>query len=159
MVLYQTGDEPRPITSINSNISGIRTYVGADGKLHFTDAGGADTALPFSGFDISKNIVKIGTTNADNQNPVNTFNISNRPNFRKYTSNNFFLKANRIRSTGYSSGITTSGSASANAYPTLSYNASTGILTVNGLYAYGYNSSSQADTRVYGYFDVMLIDL
>lgn len=33
---------------INSNISGICTYVGADGKIHFVDAGGADTALNFN---------------------------------------------------------------------------------------------------------------
>lgn len=34
--------------AINSNMGGIRTYVGSDGKLHFVDAGGADTALNFS---------------------------------------------------------------------------------------------------------------
>ena len=30
------------------SLNKIRTYVGSDGKLHFTDASGADTVLPFS---------------------------------------------------------------------------------------------------------------
>ena len=33
---------------INSNASKIKTYVGTDGKLHFVDSAGADTALNFS---------------------------------------------------------------------------------------------------------------
>ena len=33
---------------INSNAAKIKTYVGSDGKLHFIDSAGADTALNFS---------------------------------------------------------------------------------------------------------------
>ena len=33
---------------INSNASKIKTYVGSDGKIHFVDSVGADTALNFS---------------------------------------------------------------------------------------------------------------
>lgn len=29
-------------------MSGIKTYVGSDGKLHFVDASGADSVLPFN---------------------------------------------------------------------------------------------------------------
>lgn len=46
------GQELRSINSdvneINSNLSVISIYVGSDGKLHFVDAGGADTTLNFS---------------------------------------------------------------------------------------------------------------
>lgn len=77
MVLYQTGDEPRPITSINSNISGIRTYVGADGKLHFVDAGGADTALNFSSRMANRSLGIIWEQAANGDKNVNqTINVA-----------------------------------------------------------------------------------
>ena len=37
---------------INSNAAKIKTYVGSDGKLHFVDSAGADTALNFSSNNI-----------------------------------------------------------------------------------------------------------
>lgn len=36
------------ITELNQKINKVKTYVGSDGKLHFTDASGADSVLPFS---------------------------------------------------------------------------------------------------------------
>ena len=33
---------------LNSEIKTVNVYVGSDGKLHFTNSGGADTVLPFS---------------------------------------------------------------------------------------------------------------
>ena len=33
---------------LNSNASKIKTYVGTDGKIHFVNSAGADTALNFS---------------------------------------------------------------------------------------------------------------
>ena len=33
---------------LNSNVTNVKTYVGADGKLHFVNSAGADTALNFS---------------------------------------------------------------------------------------------------------------
>ena len=33
---------------INSKVSTVKTYVGTDGKIHFVDSAGADTALNFS---------------------------------------------------------------------------------------------------------------
>ena len=36
------------VKQIRSDISKVRTYVGSDGKLHFVNSAGADSALPFS---------------------------------------------------------------------------------------------------------------
>lgn len=36
------------LKQVNSNLVKVRTYVGSDGKLHFVDASGADSVLPFS---------------------------------------------------------------------------------------------------------------
>ena len=36
------------VAELNKNMGKVKTYVGSDGKLHFTDASGADTALNFS---------------------------------------------------------------------------------------------------------------
>ena len=36
------------ITILNDSLGQVKTYVGSDGKLHFVDASGADTVLPFS---------------------------------------------------------------------------------------------------------------
>ena len=33
---------------VNDSLTNVRTYVGSDGKLHFVDASGADSVLPFS---------------------------------------------------------------------------------------------------------------
>ena len=35
-------------TELNTGLSKVRVYVGSDGKLHFVNASGADTVLPFS---------------------------------------------------------------------------------------------------------------
>ena len=34
---------------LNSELDRVNVYVGSDGKLHFVNSGGADTALPFRG--------------------------------------------------------------------------------------------------------------
>jgi hypothetical protein len=34
--------------ALNTKVTKVKTYVGSDGKLHFVDASGADTVLPFS---------------------------------------------------------------------------------------------------------------
>ena len=55
---------------INSNLTQVKTYVGEDGKLHFVDSGGADTALNFSNtsgdgkWTITTSVSKSGSTNA-----------------------------------------------------------------------------------------------
>ena len=42
----------------NTNISKIKTYVGSDGKLHFVDSAGADSAL---NFNRTPNVVRVRT--------------------------------------------------------------------------------------------------
>lgn len=36
------------VQELNSSLGQVKTYVGSDGKLHFVDASGADSVLPFS---------------------------------------------------------------------------------------------------------------
>ena len=36
------------VKELNKNMTGINVYVGSDGKIHFKNSAGADTALPFS---------------------------------------------------------------------------------------------------------------
>ena len=38
------------ITALNSNIGNISVYVGDDGKIHFKNSAGADTALNFKSY-------------------------------------------------------------------------------------------------------------
>ena len=39
------------VSTLNDSLGQVKTYVGSDGKLHFVDASGADTVLPFNGLD------------------------------------------------------------------------------------------------------------
>lgn len=41
--------EAKAVKELNSSLTKVKTYVGSDGKLHFVDAKGADSVLPFSG--------------------------------------------------------------------------------------------------------------
>lgn len=36
------------LKEVNNSLNKVKTYVGSDGKLHFTDASGADSVLPFT---------------------------------------------------------------------------------------------------------------
>lgn len=38
---------------LSSELDRVNVYVGSDGKLHFVNSGGADTALPFRGSGIA----------------------------------------------------------------------------------------------------------
>ena len=38
----------KPVKELNTSLLSVTTYVGSDGKLHFTDSTGADSVLPFS---------------------------------------------------------------------------------------------------------------
>ena len=44
------------LDDLNNSLGKVRTYVGSDGKLHFVDASGADTVLPFKR---SLNVVEV----------------------------------------------------------------------------------------------------
>lgn len=41
---------------LNSEIKAVNVYVGSDGKLHFTNSGGADSVLPFSSINAVEDI-------------------------------------------------------------------------------------------------------
>ena len=51
------GHELNELATKNS-LNNIKTYVGSDGKLHFTDASGADTVLPFNKATGSKSLLE-----------------------------------------------------------------------------------------------------
>ena len=108
-------------SEINSNISGIRTYVGEDGKIHFVDAGGADTALNFS---TAPKIINLGTGTS--------FNVSSYNGYQKFTNSNFFIIPESIGN--FSIADTQMGGGSANTTSitlpiSKSYNAQNGVLT------------------------------
>ena len=67
---WVVGTNLTAVANLGKMISSIKTYVGGDGKLHFTDGTGADTVLPFSG----------------------TSNLDKYPNTGSYTDTSFFDK-------------------------------------------------------------------
>lgn len=132
------------VDAINSNISGIRTYVGTDGKIHFVDGAGADTVLNFSkGYQL----IKIGSYNTYN---VSTYNCTGVSGYRNLTANDFIFKV-----TGFKYTIVN------NIYPQnalewsisgrLSYNASNGILTVTHVGLGAQNSNIVVRGDIYAY--------
>lgn len=60
--------------TVNTKVTKVKTYVGSDGKLHFTNASGADTVLNF-------NFIKTGiTSNAMTEQGTVTVNLGFKPN-------------------------------------------------------------------------------
>lgn len=55
------------LDELNSNLGNIRTYVGEDGKLHFTDSTGADSVLPFNSYLISEFKIIPNAPSGENQ--------------------------------------------------------------------------------------------
>ena len=110
---------------INSNISGIRTYVGTDGKIHFVDGAGADTWSPFRSRIKKVNLGGI-TINADSGGTYN-YDCKAYDGWENFTTDNFSIYLNYYW--GYyvsnAKGQNDGGSSTS-----LSYNAQTGILTV-----------------------------
>ena len=118
--------------NLGAMIRNIKTYVGTDSKLHFTDATGADSVLPFS----SKPEL-LGTLGS-------TFDLSSYSGYQQFTSANFFVQVASASASAGAASIsrwtdgsgrdatmsdawTASGTASKNSF--FSYNASTGVLT------------------------------
>lgn len=62
------------LTDLNSSLTKVKTYVGSDGKLHFVDAKGADSVLPFSGSNkyIDSNIQ---VTGGENNTTTNDYSV------------------------------------------------------------------------------------
>ncbi len=144
MLLEEIEELKKVDEEINSNISGIRTYVGTDGKIHFVDGAGADTVLNFSkGYQL----IKIGSYNTYN---VSTYNCTGVSGYRNLTANDFIFKV-----TGFKYTIVN------NIYPQnalewsisgrLSYNASNGILTVTHVGLGAQNSNIVVRGDIYAY--------
>ncbi len=121
MLLEEIEELKKVDEEINSNISGIRTYVGTDGKIHFVDGAGADTVLNFS---TAPKIINLGTGTS--------FNVSSYNGYQKFTNSNFFIIPESIGN--FSIADTQMGGGSANTTSitlpiSKSYNAQNGVLT------------------------------
>lgn len=154
------------VDALNSNItaadgSRFRYAVTDDGKpgCIITGEDGADTVFPFS--DGAK-VYNIGSFNtgslASSPKDSVSINISGKyPDYKKYTKDNFYPIIANAESHGGST--RTSGNApQIHVYPSISYNPSTGVVTINDLSNSSYDSNSQAYCRlgINGY--IILID-
>ncbi len=95
---WVVGTNLTAVPNLGKMISSIKTYVGGDGKLHFTDGTGADTVLPFSGTAVTYHdftptisnsvvtnltvgkqyvlMVQVGTDSGYSVNPCSNYKIS-----------------------------------------------------------------------------------
>ena len=118
-------------SNIPDDTAKINVYVGDDGKLHFVDSEGADSVLPFS----SGGGIKLLTTGSGNT----TYDATGISGYEKLTADNFIVV--KTSASGYHCVQTqindkyiTTYHIFANSYkPSLSYNASTGKLTISGM--------------------------
>lgn len=120
-------------TNIGQMITNIRTYVGSDSKLHFRDATGADSVLPFNS---APTIIKLrtGITNATTIDCKSLI-----PNYTQATNNNFVL-ISQGASLYIAGGLGGDDIHSLGASIGKFYNASTGILSITGVFA-GWNNN------------------
>lgn len=119
MVSKANGD-----SAINNNLTQIKTYVGSDGKLHFTDVSGADTVLNFSKKCISLGIFS-SSQNVDIKSKISDWQNLSVQNFRILQS------PNSITSMTGGDDSTNTMVSKAIYYPgALSYNNGAGILTI-----------------------------
>ena len=116
---------------INSNAAKIKTYVGSDGKLHFVDSAGADTALNFSKGTNSIKVCDIS------DNSTTTIDIKSLlpSNYSKLTASNFYSKNLVIMFWAWEVGSFAGKSTTASFGATFSYNNTTGVLTITPAYA------------------------
>ena len=114
-------------------------YLGEDEKLHFKNGSGADTVIPFSNTGIPELIASSITSHT-----ARTFDVSSRPLYSKYTSDNFYLVAKGL---GYGP------SSQLNNVLDKSYDPESGILSVSMAVNY-YN----ANNGFWLIYDVYLID-
>ena len=166
MLLEEIEELKKVDEEINSNItaadgSRFRYAVTDDGKpgCIITGEDGADTVFPFS--DGAK-VYNIGSFNtgslASSPKDSVSINISGKyPDYKKYTKDNFYPIITNAETHGGST--RTSGNApQIHVYPSISYNPSTGVVTINDLSNSSYDSNSQAYCRlgINGY--IILID-
>lgn len=62
------------VKQLNTNVNKVKIYVGSDGKLHFTNASGADTALNFS-----KGLIKYESISCGEQGNTQTISLPKSP--------------------------------------------------------------------------------
>lgn len=93
----------RRFSVLNNSLTKVKTYVGSDGKLHFTDASGADSVLPFSNIKIVN-----GTFRASNAETTYTINVGFKPKYAffylYYGESGYFQVfkfGNTVKSNGY----------------------------------------------------------
>lgn len=99
------------ITNLQTNLNNIKTYVGSDGKLHFTNSAGADSVLPFNNEENSSELLieKLHSTgNAGSNSGHGYFYIKNNK-WTKFTFEKYYLRGGAIKvldgdTTIYSSG-------------------------------------------------------
>ena len=103
-----------------NSLEQVKTYVGSDGKLHFVDASGADSVLPFSSKPID-----LGTGTS--------FNVSSYDGYENFTVNNFIVEP--LNATGtlawfnHATNISAKGSGSSTLNLNKAYNQSTGVFS------------------------------
>lgn len=115
----------RTVNVLNGKVSKIKTYVGSDGKLHFVDASGADTALNFS-----LKLRKVGSRSGNG-----TISATSISGYKNLKASDFIMVPTYI---SVSSIGGTSGNGSYSNTPTLSYTASSGTITIaNASYSGG----------------------
>ena len=66
------------VKELNNSLDKVKTYVGSDGKLHFVDASGADTALPFNPAKCSEAIIDKTETSSRVNWVIKSTNVSNK---------------------------------------------------------------------------------
>lgn len=120
------------ISSLEESVGNINVYVGDDGQLHYVDGAGADTALNFSSGELKR--YKIGSwsyhwSNSASDFPsyVRTFDAKSVPNYQDLTADNFSYNYTSITVDGNDHTTTTT------YYPRISYNPTTGIVSITGL--------------------------
>lgn len=120
-VVKQHGDE---IDQINSDLAGYKFGTTSDGKPGYIMPGGADTVIPFKSHTIFDASVSVGSSDASSVTvPLTKY----YPNYSKITAANIFVKYKNGTLMGYAK----TGGSSFSSVLGLSYNNSTGNLTIS----------------------------
>ena len=122
--------EANAVKELNSSLTKVRTYVNEeDGKLHFVDAKGADSVIPFSsGNEITKIAESINCNGG-------TVNCTSLDNYGSLTISNFILDVVKTTSSAASHASATGErdvGAGGSSIISKNYNSQTGILTISG---------------------------
>lgn len=120
-IVKQHGDE---IDHLNSDLAGYKFGKTTDGQPGYIAPGGADTVIPFKSHTIFDASVSVGSSDASS---VTVPLINYYPNYSKITAANIFVKYKSGTLMGYAK----TGGSSISSVLGLSYNNSTGNLTIS----------------------------